>query len=288
MSDGVADRAFRLLGRLLLMGGVALFVFFAMGIALKPVFPEGVPPGAPFLVVFNLMAVSGLLAGHLAAVLAFERGRWDVTGLGRDAWHPVALLAAAVAGITGVLAPAAALLAGGHLEFVPGAEGAWHASLGSAALILALPALAEELLLRGYAFGAIARDWGATAAVLVTSIVFGLLHLGNPGATAWHVGAVLVAGIFLGAVRHATGSVAAAWLAHLAINWVQGGVLHAPISGLEFLPAPAFRTVATGPEWLTGGQWGLEAGAATAATLLVVTFLVLRARPAAPKRRRGN
>jgi hypothetical protein len=72
----------------------------------------------------------------------------------------------------------------------------------------------------------------------------------------------------------------AAWLAHLAINWTQGAVLHAPISGLAFLPTPHYRAEVSGPGWLTGGAWGLEAGAVTAATLLVVTFLLFWARPA--------
>lgn len=86
--------------------------------------------------------------------------------------------------------------------------------------------------------------------------------------------------MFLAGVRLTTGSLAAAWLAHLGTNWAQGALLHAPISGLTFLPTPGYRLVPSGPDWLTGGAWGLEAGAATAATLLVITFLLFYARPA--------
>lgn len=288
MSRGISDRVLRQLGRLLVFGGAALVAFFLVAMALKPVFPTGLPPGVPFFVIFNGMAVCGLLAGHLACVVAFERSDWGVTGLGAGAWRPVALAVGIVVGLAGILVPAAGLTAAGALRFVPGTPGPWASSLLGAAGILALPALAEELLLRGHAFGELAREWGEAAAIALTSLVFGLLHLGNPGATAWTVAAVVIAGVFLGAVRVATGSLPAAWLAHLAINWAQGGVLHAPISGLEFLPTPGFRAVADGPEWLTGGRWGLEAGAATAATLVVVTFLLVLARPASRKRRRDR
>jgi uncharacterized protein len=159
-------------------------------------------------------------------------------------------------------------------------------ALMDALVILAAPALMEELLARGYALGVIARRYGEVPAIAITSLGFGLLHLANPGASAWSVGAVVIAGVFLAAVRLVTGSLAAAWLAHLAFNWVQGGVLHAPISGLTFLPMPNYRAEASGPAWLTGGDWGLEAGAATAVTLLVVTFLLFWARPATPRARR--
>ena len=39
-----------------------------------------------------------------------------------------------------------------------------------------------------------------------------------------------------------------------------------------------------GPEWITGGAWGLEAGGAAVLTLLVVTFLLLYARRAEQSR----
>lgn len=269
------DDALRLIGRLLLLGLVALAVFFVAGIALKPAFPLGLPAGPERILIVGVIATFSFVIATVVGVLAFERADWGVVGLDARAWRPLPLLWSALAGLAVVLVPAAMLLGTGHLVLEEAVAGPWGAAALTSLLWLAAPALAEELVLRGYAFGSIERQWGPTAAIAVTSVAFGALHYANPGATAWTMGAVVVAGVFLGVLRHVTGSLVAAWLAHLAVNWAQGAVLHAPISGLAFLPTPGYRVVPGAPAWLTGGPWGLEAGAATAAMLLLVSFLVL-------------
>ncbi|MBX9927423.1 MAG: CPBP family intramembrane metalloprotease, partial [Gemmatimonadaceae bacterium] len=113
---------------------------------------------------------------------------------------------------------------------------------------------------------------GLAPAVVLTSLAFGALHLLNPGASAWSMSAVAVAGAFLAIVRVRSGSLIAAWGAHLAVNVAQGPLLHAPISGLA-LPTPGYRAVFAGPSWLTGGAWGIEAAVPTVALLAAVTFL---------------
>lgn len=279
------DDALRLAGRLIVLALASVLALVAAGILLKPVLPAGLPPGRDGVLMLGLLTAFAVLVGHVVVVLLFERARWTATGLDERAWHPRALLSGGALGMGAIALPAAILVATGDVHFEEAAPGSWGRAAFHALVWLAAPALFEELLARGYALGAIAREWGETAAVAITSVGFGLLHLGNPGATVWSVIAVTIAGVFLAGVRLTTGSLAAAWLAHLGINWVQGGLLHAPISGLSFVPTPDYRLVPTGPAWLTGGAWGLEAGAVTAATLLVVTFLVFRARPASSRRR---
>lgn len=286
MTESAVDDFLRVLGRLFVLALITLVAFILSGVVLKPVFPDGLPPGPERMIVVSLMFSSALLVAHVAVVLMFERAQWETTGLGAGSWKPLGLIVGLVVGAVGILAPAGVLTVTGHLSFVPSAPGPTGQALLDAFVILAAPALAEELLARGYALGVIARRYGEGPAIAITSVGFGLMHLANPGASAWSVGAVVIAGVFLAAVRLVTGSLAAAWLAHLAFNWMQGAVLHAPISGLTFLPMPNYRAEASGPAWLTGGDWGLEAGAATAATLLVVTFLLFWARPAKPRTRR--
>lgn len=269
------DDVLRFIGRLFVLVFAALFAAFVAGIVLKPVFPMGLPLGPERLLVLGFITAFAALVGHVTVVLIFERGDWTVVGLGRDAWRPVPLALATLAGLAVVSVPAAALVATGHVTVVDGPPGGWGIAAFDALLWLAAPALFEELLARGYVFGELERRANATVAIALTSLGFGLLHWWNPGATPWTIGAVVLAGVFLGTVRHVTGSLVAAFLAHLAVNWAQGAVLHAPISGLEFLPTPGYRLVPGEPAWLTGGAWGLEAGAATAAALLVVTFLFL-------------
>ena len=126
-------------------------------------------------------------------------------------------------------------------------------------VVLVPSALAEELICRGYLLTVVRDRVGVRWAVLLTSLMFGLLHLSNPGATAESVALVTLAGIFLAAVRVVLESLYAAWMAHLAWNWVMAVPLHAAVSGVRF-EAPEYQAVTTQPAWVSGGAWGPEGG----------------------------
>jgi hypothetical protein len=124
----------------------------------------------------------------------------------------------------------------------------------------------------------LAEWWGTPAALGVTSLVFGLVHLENAGATAESVGVVVIAGLFLGGVVVAMRSLWAAFTAHLAWNWTLAGVLHSAVSGIPFA-TPDYRVVDAGPDWATGGVWGPEGGLPAALSLLAVTIYLYTRRP---------
>ena len=98
---------------------------------------------------------------------------------------------------------------------------------------------------------------------MLTSVMFGMLHLRNPGATVSSVMVVISAGILLATVRVRTDSVYAAWMTHLAWNWTMAVPFHALVSGIRF-EAPGYRAITQGPSWLSGGEWGPEGGVVAA------------------------
>ena len=150
-------------------------------------------------------------------------------------------------------------------------------SLAAAARISAflLPAaLAEELVSRGYLLTAIRDGVGAWIAAAVTSLLFGLAHLVNPGVTVESFVNVTLAGLFLAAVRIVFDSLYAAWAAHAAWNWIMAVPFHAAVSGISF-DAPDYRTISHGPAWATGGTWGPEGGVAAAVGMLAGLLLPL-------------
>lgn len=276
--DERANEALGILGRLFACTGVTLLVFFLSGIALKPVFPAGVPPGVDGQVLFALMLAFALTVAHVVVVALLEQAHWRVTGFDRASWHPVGLGAALAAGAAAILTAGAVLLWTGHLQASPTIPGDWLPfAVGSLGVLAALAA-GEELIFRGYLFGLLLDRWGRAAALVVTSGLFAAVHAFNPGATVSALAAVAAAGFFLGAVRIATGSTVAAWLAHTAVNWAQAAVLRLPVSGLELASPPGYRLESHGPAWLTGGVWGLEGGAAAAAAFLLVSLLLLGVR----------
>ncbi len=184
---------------------------------------------------------------------------WSDVSLGPEAWRPRAWLAGGVTGTVAIALPVGVLVATGLLDRVPGTDGALVGAMLYTAWSLLPAALSEELLARGYPFAVLRQGLGWPAATAITSVAFGLLHLANPGVTPQAIALVIAAGVWLAVVRLVTGSLVAAWMAHFAWNWWLAGGFHAPVSGLPF-PTPGWRLVDAGPDWLTGGTWGPEAG----------------------------
>lgn len=134
----------------------------------------------------------------------------------------------------------------------------WLRGALAAAVFLALPAAAEEALLRGYPLQALAEAWGGAWALVATSLVFGAMHLGNPGVTALGMANTAAAGLFLGALYLRTGSLWWTTAVHLGWNWGLGFLADLPVSGLVISDAPFIDAQSAGPAWLGGGAFGPE------------------------------
>lgn len=213
----------------------------------------------------------GLALAHVAAVRWLDDRPWRDVGMGEGSWRPGALVTGTLSGALGIGAPILLLVGVGWLALRAAPEGSSLALALRLLAFLAPAALWEELAFRGYPLTALADAVGPRVAVLATSVAFGLIHLANPGADWRAVGLVTLAGIWLGVVRLATGSLWAAWLAHLAWNWTMAGVWHASVSGVR-LEIVDWQLADSGPDWATGGTWGPEGGAFAAAGMLCATL----------------
>lgn len=130
----------------------------------------------------------------------------------------------------------------------------------------------EELLSRGYHLQTIASGLNMFCAVVISSAVFGLLHLDNPHAT-W----VSTAGIFFAGVYQSYGYIRTRqlWLPiglHVGWNFFEGVVFGFPVSGLDIYALT--RIQVTGPVSWTGGAFGPEAGLILLPSLIVGSALI--------------
>jgi len=130
----------------------------------------------------------------------------------------------------------------------------------------------EELLSRGYHLQTLASGINLTWGVIISSAAFGLLHLGNPGATWVSTTGIFLAGIFLayGYVRTKQ-----LWLSiglHIGWNFFEGVVFGFPVSGLDIYALT--RIQVTGPDIWTGGAFGPEAGLIVLPSLLAGVGLI--------------
>jgi hypothetical protein len=132
-----------------------------------------------------------------------------------------------------------------------------------------------ELLLRGLGFQALRRGTGDIPAVVISSVVFGGLHLFNPGASWLAALAVALVGLWFGAITIRTGSVWMSMGLHVAWNFFEGFVFGQPVSGNA--PGTALllgEAPATAGFW-SGGTFGPEAAGWTGVVLCVAVGCTL-------------
>lgn len=142
----------------------------------------------------------------------------------------------------------------------------------------------EEVVFRGYVltnvaegldgFGPIGTRGATATGVAVTSLFFGITHLGNPSATLLSSAIITLAGALLGLAYVTTESLAVPIGFHAAWNLAQGSVFGFPVSGLGDAPSLVVLDQA-GPELLTGGPFGPEAGGVGFAAFLAGIACVL-------------
>ncbi len=201
-----------------------------------------------------------VLAATAIMLRSIDQRPWADVDLGRSALRLRAMVAGWSIGTSANLFALLVLLAAGLMHFTSSPDdGSWMGAAVRISIVLLPAAFAEELLCRGYLLTVIRDSVGAPAAIGLTSVMFGLLHMRNPGATVASVLVVTLSGLLLATVRIRTGSLYAAGMAHFAWNWTMAVPFHALVSGLAF-EAPGYRAVTMEPAWLSGGDWGPEGG----------------------------
>lgn len=137
--------------------------------------------------------------------------------------------------------------------------------------------VAEEVLMRLIILRLLWRAVGVVPALLLTSLLFGALHLANPDATIF-AGLCLLAGEGVGiGLYMLTGRVWASVGMHAAWNFVQGWLFGSAVSGLDqFAGGPLqTRPVEGVSEMLSGGGFGPESSVAALVVSLIASVICL-------------
>ena len=147
--------------------------------------------------------------------------------------------------------------------------------LVAAFLRLGFGAFIEELVFRLIVFKLTEEALGSWTALVVLAVLFGALHFGNPNASIFSSVAIMVeAGMLLAAAFMVTRRVWLIFGLHLAWNFVQSTVFGLSVSGTT--SRGIITPIVSGPEWLTGGAFGVEASWPAVGLCLAVGLLFLR------------
>lgn len=250
---------------------LVLFVVFVAWMALAGTVTTAASAHAvPGLLVGGVCAAAGLgLYSFLVRRLERRKaGEIARSGAGRSVGRGVLLGLGLFAGVVVVLAVTGVYRITGWGSF-----GGFLGTLG----LMSSVAVAEELLFRGVVFRIVEELTGTWGAMVVSGLVFGGLHLVNPGATLWGALAIAVeAGAMLAAAYTVTRSL---WLPiglHLGWNLAEGGIFGTVVSGSAHGDGSLFTAAVHGPLALAGGTVGPEAGLPAVVLCSVLTVVLLR------------
>jgi membrane protease YdiL (CAAX protease family) len=142
-------------------------------------------------------------------------------------------------------------------------------------LTMALVGFWEELVFRGYILQNMAEGLGMNTAIIVSCILYGLVHSANPNAGLLSTAIIVLFGYLRIYGLLSTGQL---WLSigmHTGWNFFQGTVFGFAASGhTEDRTLITHDTIAA--DWLSGGAFGPEASVLTVAVVLVA-LVIMRA-----------
>ena len=136
-----------------------------------------------------------------------------------------------------------------------------------------LVSVMEEILMRGVVFRIAQQAWGTRRALLLTTVLFVAGHLPG-GISAVGMLVTAAASLALTAAYQLSGRL---WLPmgmHFAWNYLFSAVFSVPVSGHE--AKGWLHGSMSGPDWLSGGAYGIEASAAALFVWAVAAALMLR------------
>jgi len=136
-------------------------------------------------------------------------------------------------------------------------------------------AFLEELVFRIIVFRLLEEWLGSLWGFIIACSIFSLVHMGNPNSTVWTTVSISALSVLLTASFMLTRHIWLVWGVHFGWNYFQTAVFGMANSGRS--DHVTFITPRiTGPEWLTGGAFGIEASWLAFALMTVTAVIIIR------------
>lgn len=269
-----ADSKWKLIGVPIL---ILIFSSVILGAALTPVvqmilpMPEDNPASSGSAIVMALTVIITFLVMMFVAKLSPE-------GLGLTSkgvfFAVVKGLAGGFAAIT-IVAFTIYSLGGITIDYVYKPE--FMPTLLWGIVFFAFQGTYEELLYRSYLMPHFSKAMGDVLAVIVSSVLFVLLHALNPGMTPMAVLNLFLASLVFSLIYYLTGNLWLVGMAHGVWNYSQGFFYGSLVSGLS-LKETVFKSIPVeGKDLISGGSFGFEGGVVTSTLgiILIALFLMV-------------
>ena len=133
----------------------------------------------------------------------------------------------------------------------------------------------EEIVTRGWLLNVLSTKYNIGVGLLISSTLFGLMHLTNPNVNYIAVINIILVGLFYGLYVIKTNDLWSVCGMHSAWNFAQGNIFGFEVSGLDVSVGSLIDLNLVGNNVITGGAFGPEAGIISTFILLVSIGILL-------------
>lgn len=248
-----------------ILGGVLLGIaaVFIAGILGQPLTPF-------FVTILTLFSFAFISLAVLAWARLVEKSPWHSLGLIRKNALRDFVIGWGIGGAMLTLCVVIMILLG--VVTITGVQFSGQFLLQFLLLILAwsIQGTTEELLTRGWMFPSLASKHNIPVGILISSLFFTAMHLGNNAIDWIPLLDLLLFGILTCLLMLKTGNLWVVGGLHAAWNCFQGNVFAFPVSGTD-TGAAFIQIQIQGPTFLSGGDFGVEG---SIVSLIVQTLII--------------
>jgi uncharacterized protein len=140
-------------------------------------------------------------------------------------------------------------------------------------VLFIIVAFHEEILMRGYVLNNLMGSTNKYLALLISAVIFSILHGLNANISLLALVNLMLAGIILGSTYIFTKNLWFPISLHLFWNFFQGPVLGYSVSGMKI--SSVFKVTLTGSDTVNGGQFGFEGSMVCTVLLIIVIALIM-------------
>ena len=152
----------------------------------------------------------------------------------------------------------------------------WNLSLFVGFILLfIIQSFSEEVIFRAFLIPTIEEKFNLFWALIISSIVFALVHLSNPNVSPVGVINLIIGGFLMGLLFIKYQNIWAPTGFHASWNFVQSAFLGYPVSGIDTYSFIELEE--TGPDILSGGKFGYEGSLISVAIILIsIIWIILK------------
>ena len=140
----------------------------------------------------------------------------------------------------------------------------------------AIQSFEEELITRSILMNYFAVNNGVMGGIIINSLIFAILHLGNPAFGILPFINIMLIGIVFSLLFYISDNIFLPAAAHSFWNFAQGNIFGIEVSGMDEINNTIFKTKLIGSDLISGGAFGFEGSIFVTLVEIIMIFVIIR------------